>query len=168
VRSEVRQVLGRWVEPAALGLALLLALRLGWLGWARGAWILLAIGAVLALALGGLLYLAILRARLARRLLGVGLVEVDERQITYLAPTLGGSLDLDELRRVALSTGKSGAQNWVLYAPDRVPLVIPLGAEGADELPDAFAALPGLSLSALHKVVQARQVGMVSLWEKQR
>jgi len=168
IRPDARERIGRWLEPGLLSLALFLALRLAWLGWMRGAWVLIGLGGVLAVALAVLIYLAVLRAHLARRLAGVGLVEVDERRITYLAPTLGGSLDLDDLRRVALSTGKTGAQNWVLYAPEQAPLVIPLGAEGADVLPDTFAALPGLGLGALHKVVLARRVGMVSVWEKAR
>ena len=93
---------------------------------------------------------------------------MDERRITYLAPSLGGSLELDDVRRVALSTSKGGTQSWVLYAPDQTPLVIPLGAEGADILPDTFAALPGLSLATLLRSVAAARPGMESIWEKQR
>ncbi|MGR3723381.1 hypothetical protein [Abyssibius alkaniclasticus] len=168
IRPKARERLSRWIEPLALAAAMLLALRLAWLGIARGAWVLVGLGLVLAAVLGVLIYLAILRASLARRLAAVGLVEVDERRITYLAPSLGGSLDLDDLRRVALSTGRGGTQSWVLYAPDQTPLVIPLGAEGADILPDTFAALPGLSLATLLRSVAAARPGMESIWEKQR
>lgn len=168
LRPQARATLTRWAEPLVLLAALGFALRLVWLGWGRGAWVLLAIGAVVSVAIAALIYLAVIRLRLTQAIESVGLVEVDERRLTYLAPTLGGSLDLDDLRRIALSSGHRGGQSWILYAPDRPPLIVPLGAQGADLLPDAFSALPGLGLPGLLRAVQARKPGLTTIWEKER
>jgi hypothetical protein len=165
-RTTATATLARWAEPLVLLAALGFSLRLVWLGWQRNAWILLVIGAVLATALASLVYLAILRVRLARAIESAGLVEVDERQITYLAPRLGGRMDLDDIDRIALSGGHTGGQSWILYQSQAAPLIIPLGAQGADTLPDAFAALPGLGLPALHRAVLARRPGLTTIWEK--
>lgn len=144
IRPELAVVLGRWREVAA-------AAGLGALGlWfmALGGLLLIPVGAallVLALAWGTL---AARRMRFGQGVHAPGIVEVDEAQVSYLSPDGGGFVslsDLVELRLVPLS----GRRYWRLKQADGQALLVPVEAQGADRLFDAFAALPGMDSHAL-------------------
>lgn len=77
-----------------------------------------------------------------------GVVEIDEAQVGYYAPELGGYVslnDLVELRLVRLR----GSRFWRLKQADGQALLVPVDAEGSDRLFDAFAALPAMDTQAL-------------------
>ena len=69
---------------------------------------------------------------------------------------------LDDLSRITAGPGRT----WILTSTGGERLEIPMTAEGADHLFDAFAALPGISQTALVRAtggaVEARRV----IWEK--
>jgi hypothetical protein len=77
-----------------------------------------------------------------------GVVEVNEGQIAYFGPRLGGTvgvLDLAEVRILSLR----GRRVWRLKQGDGQIILIPVEAAGAEQLFDAFAALPGMDTAML-------------------
>ena len=97
-----------------------------------------------ALAVGALLIIAgIQRGRFRTGSGGPGVVQIVEGRIAYFGPLTGGTAELGQLSRLVLDpSGKP--PHWLLHQPGQLPLAIPLTAEGADALFDAFATLPGL------------------------
>jgi hypothetical protein len=94
-----------------------------------------------------LVWEGVYRARMPEGGYGPGVVEVDERQITYFAPRGGGSVSVDGLSRVEIVMTERGQfaddYFWALHSDDAPPLTIPGDAVGAGQLYDALLALPG-------------------------
>ncbi len=167
-RPEAVETLKRWREPAAIAVLFGFAIWFLWRAYVQSSWISGAVGLVFAGVVGGLLYIAYLRALLRREISGPGIVEVRERQITYFAPDdRGGEADLESLLRLQLSTMPSsiGDRNWILWHSGG-SLVIPVYAEGADELIDAFSALPGLSYEKIVKVMESPETRIFTIWQR--
>jgi hypothetical protein len=139
--------LGLWIAATTFGLT-------RWLGWA-----LVALGAALALA-------ALQRLRFGLHDGGPGVVQIDERRLSYFGPLTGGVIDLDDLTRLGID-GSSHPPHWLLTAPGAV-LAVPVNAAGAEALFDAFAALPGLSPERLIAAVNAPPPRPATLWEAAR
>ena len=155
LRPEVARWLSRWAESmAAGGLALLGAYAL-WRGIHRYNLILDLIGLVLLLIGAAVFWASFQRTRFARTTKGPGLVEVTERQISYLTPEGGGAIELDELTRLELRSTISDGRSWVLKQRAGLTLFIPVEATGAERLFDAFAALPGIDGARLVAAVNA-------------
>jgi hypothetical protein len=161
IRPEARAALWRWRETLIAGGLGLLALRwlalpglLFWLGCVTG---------VLALVLA---VVGVQRARFRIGSGGPGVVQITEGQITYLGPLTGGAVALSELERIVLDPTARPA-HWVLVQPGQPDLAIPVTAEGADALFDAFSALPGLNSQRM--VTRLRDPGphSVVIWERQ-
>lgn len=152
IRPAARALLRRWAETGAAlalaGLGLWWGLTtpgfLGWLGWA-----LAAVGVALA-------FSAVQRARFAlpdeAQGAGPGLVELDEGEIRYFGPRGGGMVAIAEIDMLSIS---ADAQFWLVETRRDDILVIPRAAAGAGALFDAFAALPGLDMAHLLRVVEA-------------
>ena len=85
---------------------------------------------------------------------GAGIVEVTERQITYLTGTGGGAIAIDALIRVEVQTG-SGGTLWVFTAEDGGVLMIPGDATGAETLFDALVSLPGINYDQATRAAKA-------------
>jgi hypothetical protein len=149
VRPELAEAFARRREAILWAAALVLGLWLIWRGYVRVDALVLVAGMILAATGFALLVGAIARLRLAAGGPGPGVVLIDEGRIGLLGPTGGGFADLSTLAAVEVS-GRPGTQDraWVLHAEDGSTLVIPFGAAGADRLPDALSALPGLDLAA--------------------
>lgn len=150
-RPEARAALWRWREAlTGIGLA---ALGL----W----WVLTAIGLLhglgyLALALAAaFLIMGLQRARFRGTGGGPGIVSVDEGQVSYFGPLTGGIMAIRDLSALRLDPSGHPA-HWVLSAPDEPDLYIPVNAEGAEALFDAFATLPGLRTE--HMLAQMRRL----------
>ncbi|MDH2325622.1 hypothetical protein QCN27_01950 [Cereibacter sp. SYSU M97828] len=143
IRHEIREGLHRWREVIAAGLIAVFGLWLIGKGWFLGpiGALLLALGA--ALALNGWR-----RLRFAGSGDGLGVVSVDEGQVSYLAPEVGGFIALSELVELRLLSVQ-GRRMWRLRQSDGQALLIPVDAAGADKLFDAFASLPGMDVSRL-------------------
>jgi hypothetical protein len=119
-------------------------------GWtaAQGGYLLLPLGlAILALGLGWAI-LSWRRIRFQQDGEAPGIVRVTEAQVAYFGPRVGGFVGLPELAEIRLLTLR-GRRIWKLRQGDGQVLHIPVEADGAEALFDAFAALPGMDTAAL-------------------
>ncbi|MEL6520124.1 MAG: hypothetical protein AAFQ66_04125 [Pseudomonadota bacterium] len=157
VREEVRVLFVRWQEVlAALALVLI-----GLFVATRGGFFLVGVGGVL-LALGSLwAWVAYRRLAFLAKGDAPGLVEIDEGEITYLAPYGGAQMELDGISRVLIDPARAC---WILESNETAPLSIPLEAKGAATLFDALCSLPGFSAQT---ALQARSAkARVLVWER--
>jgi hypothetical protein len=144
VRPEIAAALARWREVIAAGGTVALGL---WLA-AQPGFILPTLGLIL-IALGlGWAALALRRLRFRQGGEAPGIVRVTEAQIAYLGPRIGGFVGLPDLVEIRLLTLR-GRRVWKLRAATGEALHIPVEADGAEALFDAFAGLPGLDMGAL-------------------
>jgi hypothetical protein len=162
IRPEIRAAMFRWRE-ALVGAGILL---IGFY-WSFGvlpgllSWI-----GYLALFLGAALFFAGLqrgRARMGGG--GPGIVQVVERRIGYFGPLNGGLVDLDAVTSISLDPTEH-PRHWVITHEGGPPLHIPVNAEGADVLFDAFASLPGLSPGRVASTLKHEGVGPIVLWRR--
>ena len=160
IRPAVRDAVRRWREPLIGGALVALGL---W--WAMGTGLLAWVGAAIA-ALGAVLLLTgVQRVRFDRGADGPGIVRVDERRIVYMGPLDGGTLALDELRRLDLDPTAHPGPVWVMKGLDGA-LRVPVDARGADGLLGAFAALPGLETGRLLHELSRGGEAAVTVWER--
>lgn len=160
-RPEAVASLWRWREVIAAAGAILLGV---W--WITGPGNLLGYLGVLLIAAGcavGWVGLQKIRFRSAGR--GPGWVQVNEGAVTYYGPLVGGSVALADLDRLVLD-GSQFPPHWRLDPSQQPPLMIPVNAEGADDLFDAFALLPGLKTDRMLAELAARPKGPVVIWER--
>jgi hypothetical protein len=161
IRPEAAAVLARF-RDALIGAAVL-ALGLYW-GFFTGGGMLHWIGYAVALAGVALTFAGLQRARFAAGQGGPGVVQVVEGRIAYFGPHGGGIADVQALSRLILDP-RTDPPHWILHRPGEPPLAIPLTAEGADTLFDAFATLPGLHTEAMLRHMQARGGDPVTVWQ---
>ncbi|ETX28010.1 hypothetical protein [Roseivivax isoporae] len=161
LRPGARQAIRRWREAlAGAGAA------------ALGAWFVLGAGGLLGvvgigLILGGgaLAVAGVQRARFRTGGGGQGIVQVSEGRIAYFGPLDGGVVDLSELESLAVDpTGRP--LHWVLSRTGAQPLRVPVDAEGADALFDAFAALPGLRTERMLRAIEAPGRHVQVIWQR--
>lgn len=161
LRPDARATLWRWREVLLAGLIIALGLwwAVGSFGFAR--WLafgLAGFGAVLA-------YAALQRLRFRSAGGGAGIVEVDERRVSYFGPLTGGVIDLGDLARVDLDpTGKPA--HWVLRDQAGQMVHIPVNAAGAEALFDVFAALPGIRTERMLDLLKNSPKAQVLIWQK--
>jgi hypothetical protein len=144
LRPEITEVLNRWREVIAAGAGAALGL---WLIFRPG-YVLPAIGLILAVLCLGWAAVAVRRLRFRQSGEAPGIVRVTEAQIAYLGSRIGGFVGLPDLTELRLLTHR-GHRVWKLRAATGEVLHIPVEADGADALYDAFAGLPGMDTSAL-------------------
>lgn len=163
IRAEAAAQLSRFRE-ALIGVAV--TLLGGYWAFFTGGGLLHWIGyAVLALGIA-LCVTGLQRGRFRRGQDGPGLVQIVEGRIAYFGPLGGGVADVQALSRLVLDpTGKPA--HWVLHRPAEPPLAIPLTAQGADALFDAFATLPGLNTETMLRQMQAGTTGPVTIWQSE-
>ncbi|MEL7099059.1 MAG: hypothetical protein AAGM84_09550 [Pseudomonadota bacterium] len=160
-RPEAKALLWQWREVLIGAAAALLAL---W--WLVGSGGLLAyIGGFLLLASGGLVAVGIQRGRFRGPGGGAGVVQVDEGQITYFGPLSGGMIMVRDLERLILDRAQRPA-HWHLDQQGQPAVLIPVNAQGADALFDAFATLPGLRTERMLGALHADDSGAVVIWER--
>ena len=157
----------RWAETliaAALAATLLsvgvsAGLSGGWLGWGVAA---------LGLPAAAWAAVAFSRGRMKANGEGPGVVEVAEGRIAYLAPEdhdqlWGGVVRVEELWTVeAVLLKRNAGLAWRLRPVDGLPVVIAVGASGADRIPEALSVLPGFSVMRRLEGVRARRPGGAS------
>lgn len=161
VRPEVVAILVRWREVALAAAVNLWGLYwsltglglIRWLGWA-----LVLIGAVV-------LWAAVQRARFQAGHGGLGVVEIDERQVSYLAPVGGGILSIDALSEVSIGPDLAGYPVWRLRA-GMEKMTIPASAEGTAAIFDMLAALPGANIEAAIRASRAKPDEPVVIWQR--
>ncbi len=117
-----------------------------------------------------LLFLAIRRVRLHTEKHGFGVVEVEERKITYFGPDTGGAVSLDDLSKVEIVSARAAGYVDVTYwqLTDRWGnvLIIPAGAEGSDAMVDSFAALSGVKYDLIIAAMAAADEAVFTIWKK--
>ncbi len=162
LRPEVKEGLLRWRETLA-GLAVA-----GYGLWlaAGGRGLDLWFGLAVAFAGAAMAWAGWQLARFRRARGGPGVVQVDERRIAYFGPVTGGIVALDDLERLEIGPGPSGHPVWRLFHEGGVPLEIPVNAEGAEVLFDAFAALPGLRLEPMLRALEGPPGQPAVIWQK--
>jgi len=161
IRSEARAAIWRWREVLlALAVLALGALwvfgtigLLHWLGY-----VVLAFGIVFLVA-------GLQRARFRGGAGGPGVVHVDEAQVAYYGPLTGGVVALGEMTALLLDPTSKPA-HWVLMQPGQGDLQVPLTAEGAEALFDAFASLPGIRTERMLTQMKRRSDRPVVIWQK--
>lgn len=151
LRPEALAWLARWREVAAAAALVLAGL---WLA-TRGGFVLLPAGLALAALGAGWAVIALRRLRFARPVTLPGWVEIDEGQLGYYGPGIGGFIALRDLSEIRLLTLR-GVPHWRLKQGDGQALLIPLAAKGAESLYDAFAALPGIDMARLSAAAAMR------------
>ena len=161
VRPEARATLWKWRE-ALTGVALC----------GLGTWAVLGsfglmqvVGFALAAAGVFLVLLGLQRGRFRAAKGGPGVVQTIEGAVTYYGPLNGGSVALRELTSLTLDTSGHPA-HYVLTQPGQPELYIPVNAEGADALFDAFTSLPGFPMQYLLGQLDRTPDHPVVIWQK--
>lgn len=165
-RPEATAFLSKWREAIIAGVILLGSLQAA----SATSGVVNALAWVTALIGAALFIEGVRRARLPRDTGGVGVVEVDERQITYLGPMGGGALSINELERVKVKTTSLGpaASDFFWEFTDRAGqrLTIPGNAENAGALFDALTVLPGADYEAVIKASGATDQSEFVVWDR--
>lgn len=144
IRPEILEGLRKGREVIAAGVVAALGL---WIATAGGY---LPVLAGLGLAAVGAVWAvtALRRLRFHQDGEAPGVVRVTEAQVAYMGPRVGGFVGLPDLIEIRLLTYR-GRRVWKLRAAMGEALHIPVEAQGADALFDAFAGLPGMDTAAL-------------------
>jgi len=160
IRPEAQATLMQWRE-ALLGILILL---LG-VWWISGSGILRWVGVAVTLGGAALFYIGYQRARFRVGKGGPGVVTVDEGQVSYFGPLSGGMVAIDDLAMVVLDPAQTPPV-WILQQPRQADVMIPVNAEGAELLFDAFAALPGIRTEFMLSSLKADRTQPVVIWAK--
>lgn len=161
VRPEARAAIWRWREVLIGALSACLAL-----GWAFGSFGLVqGIALILLLVSLLLIFAGIQRARFRGRGGGQGVVQVIEGQVSYFGPLTGGAIAMSELAALSLD-GSAKPSHWLLVPEQGEALQIPVSAEGADALFDAFTGLPGLKTEHLLRIKQTQAARISVIWRR--
>jgi hypothetical protein len=169
-RPEVSRFLRKWAEPLVMAVVLALGLGLYLHADATANVTLLVVASIVIVAAVALLFVAVRRVRLHTDKRGFGVVEVEERNITYYGPDTGGAMSLDDLVRIevvsARAAGFVDVTYWQLTDRWGAVLIIPAGAEGSDAMLDSFAALPGLKYDQIITAMAAADDAVFTIWKK--
>jgi hypothetical protein len=158
VRPEVRDGLMRWREVLVGAVTLGLGLRLA----ATNFGAIFIIGCGLAIIGAALIVAGVQRARFRSGGGGAGVVDLAERRITYFGPYGGGAVSVEDLVEIGVDPSRS----WLIRDVNGTHLMIPMNAEGADALFDAFAAVPGLTPARLVEAVRSTPRQYTTIWAK--
>lgn len=161
IRPEARAALWRWRE-VLVGLGVVL-IGVWWVssGGAVVQWI----GVALSLAGSAFIAAGLQRGRFRGANDGPGVVRTDEGQIAYFGPLTGGAVALSEITKLAYDpTGRPA--HWVLTQPGQPNLHIPVTADGAEALFDAFTSLPGLRPEELIRIQKQPAATPTVLWTR--
>ncbi len=126
------------------------------------------------LAVGGfaMLVAGVRHARFPAGTGGTGIVELDERQLTYFSADIGGAVSLDDLLKVAIRTSDEGPlasdMFWEWTDATGQTLTIPSDAEGSDQIFDALSALSGVDYDAIMKASGDDSPNYFVIWQKPR
>ena len=168
IRPEAREALWRWRE--VLVGALITALGANWAFTGFGllkwlGWLVLGLGFVL-LAAG------LQRARVRPRSGGIGLVELDEAQLSYFVPATHGPgagvmVPLELVRKIEIETAPGGVMVWVFTDAEGRRAYIPASAPGAERLLDALSHFPGARYQKVVEASAARGKNSFVIWQRE-
>ncbi|MEM9343531.1 MAG: hypothetical protein AAGA87_10845 [Pseudomonadota bacterium] len=99
---------------------------------------------------------------------GAGVVEVNEREVTYFGPSGGGSVSIDQLVLVRIRTTDAGPFEtdlfWEFVEETGTVLTVPGNAENASALFDALSALPGADYEAATRAAGSTDNATFDVW----
>jgi hypothetical protein len=161
IRPEAQAALWRWREVLFGAFAVLLGLN-----WTlRAGGLLTYVGGALILLGAILIFLGVQRARFRNSGTGgPGAVDVDEGQVVYFGPMTGGAMAMRDMDELALIRTRQ-TPHWRLSAGQDA-LFIPVDAEGADALFDAFTALPDLNTERMLSALKDQGAHDTVIWER--
>jgi hypothetical protein len=161
IRPEVRNRMVRWREVIASGGVTLFGL------WALGAPgpVLKGVGVVAVITGAALTVIAVRRVAFAGSGDEPGVVSIDEGQIAYFGPEVGGAISVPSLSEIRLRNDDQRF-SWFLITDTGEALSIPHGARDASLLFDVFAALPGFDMDEMLRQLRATQTGSVTVWRR--
>lgn len=162
IRPEAKAQLWRWREVIAGVTSAVLGL--WWL--THNSALLYLPAAALIISGAALIWMGVQRARFRGAGQGPGTVQVNEGQIAYFGPLTGGVLALAELVEIKLD-GTQYPPHWHLKHGGAEALLIPVNADGADKLFDAFASLPGLRTDRMLAALDAVQDRTIVIWTRE-
>ena len=166
IRPEAKAFLMKWREAIIAGVILLGSLQAA----SATSGVVEALAWVTALIGAALFIEGVRRARLPERSGGVGVVDVDERQITYFGPMGGGAISINELMRVKVRTTALGPAAadfyWEFTDREGQRLTIPGNAENAGALFDALTVLPGADYEAVIRASKSKGEGDHVVWSR--
>lgn len=173
LRPEARAALWRWRDLLA-GLALG-AVGLFWVIGSGGMlrWIGFAVVAIGAMLIGS----GVQRGRFLRRDMapGAGVIELDERQLSFMGPDTGVIVPLGAVVRIEIET--LGIQagddlagddlHWVFFTEEGEVSKIPASALGHEKLFDCLSGFPGAHYEKVIAASTTTQAGRFVIWRKQ-
>lgn len=170
IRPEVGAALKQWREVIIFAGLVLFGVYLIGRGVDRGSSLPVGFGIALVAIFSVQLVTAVLRVMLQKPVKAVGVVEVKERQVGYLAPDGGAFVSLDDLTRLEIVTNDRGPVEddvfWVLSHLGGDPLLIPASAQGSELLFDAFAALPRVDFEKAVRAMGSTENARFLIWER--
>ena len=168
IRPEIRALFRKYSEVIA-GVALAL---LGVWNILGTGWVLDLLGFALLVLGAGIAFTALRRLRFPVQSDGPGVVEIDERQISYFSAYSGGTVSIENLARVTAVSPAAGSavkdMHWHLEEDGGTVLSIPASAAGVERLFDAFAALDGVDYDKATKALHATEENSFVIWAKER
>lgn len=166
VRPEVSAGFKRWREAIIGGVLILAGVHLAVFGLGIQRWM----GAGMAVIGAMLVWEGVRRAKFPAPGGGAGVVDVDERQITYFGPLGGGAISINELVRVNVRTSDLGPLApdlyWDFFDGAGQSLTIPGDAEGVELIFDALSALEGVDYEAATKAAGTTENALFTIWRK--
>ncbi|MEL7277477.1 MAG: hypothetical protein AAGK98_13480 [Pseudomonadota bacterium] len=163
IRPEVSGIIWKYREPIIWVPVMLSSL---WMLMNARGFLMIALCAVLYAVSTAFLLVSVQRVRFRQATASAGVVVIDERRVGYFGPVTGGSLEMDELGELELIMADNEPQ-WRLTDKTGQCITVPTAAKGADGLFDLFTALPGFSMDAALRALEARSEVDVSLWKTQ-
>ena len=137
-----------------------------------GGWFWTGLGVIVVMLGVALSLNALRRLRFQTDQVGPGVVDVDERQISYYAAYEGGAVSINQLARVTILSDDAGPWaddlHWLLEEDGGARLLIPNSASGAEKLFDALSALNGVDFAAATRAMTQTTPDAVVLWSKPR
>ncbi|WP_322866409.1 hypothetical protein U5922_009500 [Aquicoccus sp. G2-2] len=161
-RPQAREAVWRWRE-VIIGAAVT-ALGANWAFTGFGllrwlGWVVLVFG--LALLMAGLQ-----RARVRPVTGGVGVVDLDEAQLSYFRPEGGVIVPLSQVGRIEIETTPDAAMTWVFTLRDGQRARIPASAVGGERLLDALSHFPGAQYRNVIEASAAEAAQRFVIWQR--
>ena len=101
---------------------------------------------------------------------GPGVVEIDERRLSYFGPFGGQSISLNDVTRIQIETTELGPfaddMFWLFYTGSELARV-PSSAQGADAILDALSSFKGADYDAVIRASSSTKRDKFLIWQKQ-
>ncbi|MFY0681874.1 MAG: hypothetical protein JXR13_14985 [Thalassovita sp.] len=164
LRPEARETLWQW-RDLLVGLALA-ALGLYWVLGSGG--VLRWIGVVVIALSALLIFTGVQRGRFLgnKGASGAGIIELNERQLSYMGPDTGVIVPLGAVVRIEIALNGNDALVWKFFTADGDVSEIPSSALGHEKLFDCLSGFPGASYEKVISASSSTQQGQFVIWRK--